>query len=344
MADIAFATPSPLAKLSFTPIIKDDLKPATPAKSEIFNPDKHLAFVNDPKKLSLKDISLPEDIGISPVACSEPFPLFTEEAIQHMRQEIFTTEVWENCLHSTRFAPCQLRGHCPKYAPFMNQAWNDSKTLAVISQVAGVDLIPNIQYEVGNINISVQSKSSDQEKAQAKAGDNTSVTKWHYDAFPFVCVVMMSDATNMVGGETAIKTGTGEILKVRGPQMGSAVILQGRYVEHQALAAIGGAERITMITSFRPRNPCIKDDSVLTSIRPISEHSELYYQWAKYRVEVVQERLHAFLKTLEEDHVGEKPTDVRKIKEFLAQQQDYIGITDKEIVETRGPHLHWEGS
>lgn len=106
----------------------------------------------------------------------------------------------------------------------MNQAWNDSKTLAVISQVAGVDLIPNIQYEVGNINISVQSKSSDQEKAQAKVGDNTSVTKWHYDAFPFVCVVMMSDATNMVGGETAIKTGTGEILKVRGPQMVSNVV------------------------------------------------------------------------------------------------------------------------
>ncbi|KAL2879325.1 hypothetical protein SGCOL_005453 [Colletotrichum sp. CLE4] len=344
MAYITFVTPSPLAKLSFTPIIKNDLKPAPPTKPEVFNPDKHLAFVQDPKKLSLKDVSLPEDIGISPVACSEPFPLFTEEAIQNMRQEIFTAEVWENCLHSTKFAPCQLRGHCPKYAPFMNQAWNNPKTLAIISQVAGVDLIPNIQYEVGNINISVQNKSSDQDKTQAKAGDNTSVTKWHYDAFPFVCVVMMSDATNMVGGETAIKTGTGEILKVRGPQMGSAVILQGRYVEHQALAATGGAERITMITSFRPRNPCVKDDSVLTSIRPISEHSELYYQWAKYRVEVVQERLQTFLKTLVEDNEGDKPTNVRRIKEFLAQQQDYIGITNEEIVETRGPHLAWEGS
>ncbi|KAK1625413.1 hypothetical protein BDP81DRAFT_463939 [Colletotrichum phormii] len=297
MADIALTTPPPLAKLSFTPIIKDDLKPALPTKPETFNPDKHLAFVHDPKKLSLKDVSLPEDVEISPVACSEQFHLFTEEAIQNMRQEIFTTEVWENCLHSTRFAPCQLRGHCPKYAPFMNQAWKNPKTLAVISQVAG-------------------------EKNQEKAGDNTSVTKWHYDAFPFVCVVMMSDATNM----------------------GSAVIPQGRYVEHQALAAIGGAERITMITSFRPRNPCVKDDSVLTSIRPISEHSELYYQWAKYRVEVVQERLKTFLKTLAEDNEGDKPTNVRRIKEFLAQQQDYIGITNEEIAETRGPHLTWEGS
>ncbi|KAK0381004.1 hypothetical protein CLIM01_01580 [Colletotrichum limetticola] len=343
MADIAFATPSPLAKLNFTPIIKDNLNPATPAKTETFNPDKHLAFVNDPKKLSLKDVSLPEHIGISQVACSEPFPLFTEEAIQYMRREIFTTEVWENCLHSTRFAPCQLRGHCPKYAPFMNQAWNDPKTLAVISQVAGVDLIPNIQYEVGNINISVQSKTGDQERTQINASNNTSVTKWHYDAFPFVCVVMMSDATNMVGGETAIKTGTGEILKVRGPQMGSAVILQGRYVEHQALAAIGGAERITMITSFRPRDPCIKDDSVLTSIRPISEHSELYYQWAKYRIEVLQERLKAIHGILEEIHQAKKPIDVGAVKRLLAQQEDYIAITNREIVEVREPHLDWDG-
>ncbi|KAJ0356918.1 hypothetical protein COL154_010650 [Colletotrichum chrysophilum] len=361
MAEVVSAAPSPLAKLSFKPIIKDELRPTSSERpTATFNPDQHLAFVEEPKKLTLKDVSLPEDIGISPVACSEPFPLFTEEAIQTMRQEIFTTEVWENCLHSTSFAPCQLRGHCPKYAPFMDQAWNNPKTLEVISKVAGVDLIPNIQYEVGNINISIQKAASDEDKAAAKSGDNTSVTKWHYDAFPFVCVVMMSDATNMLGGETALKTGTGEVLKVRGPQMvsktsrwpsvsqltllkGYAVILQGRYVEHQALAAIGGAERITMITSFRPRDPCVKDDSVLTSIRPISELSELYYQWAKYRAEVVRARLDAMLNTLEEDHDDGKQTDVRGIKQFLLQNEEYFAITNKEIVELREPHRAWEG-
>ncbi|GJC80490.1 hypothetical protein ColLi_03328 [Colletotrichum liriopes] len=141
----------------------------------------------------------------------------------------------------------------------------------------------------------------------------------------------------MLGGETALKTGTGEILK------GSAVILQGRYVEHQALAAIGGAERITMITSFRPRDPCKKDDSVLTSIRPISEHSELYYQWIRYRFEVLQERLKAMLKTLKEDHDAGKQTNVKKIKYFLAQQEDYMAVTNREIVKTQEPSQPWEG-
>lgn len=106
-----------------------------------------------------------------------------------------------------------------RYAPFMNQAWNNSRTLEVVSKVAGVDLIPNIQYEVGNINISIQKPVDDKTTAETRVSDNVSVTKWHHDAFPFVCVVMMSDATNMQGGETALRTGTGEVIKVRGPQM-----------------------------------------------------------------------------------------------------------------------------
>lgn len=42
---------------------------------------------------------------------------------------------------------------------------------------------------------------------------------WHYDSFPFVCVTMLSDCTGMVGGETALRTATGEVMKVRGPAM-----------------------------------------------------------------------------------------------------------------------------
>lgn len=47
--------------------------------------------------------------------------------------------------------------------------------------------------------------------------DNMPVVGWHRDSYPFVCVLMMSDTTGMLGGETALRTGTGEIMKVRGP-------------------------------------------------------------------------------------------------------------------------------
>ena len=86
--------------------------------------------------------------------------------------------------------------------------------------------------------------------------DDKPIVDWHTDSYPFVAVVMLSDCTNMIGGETALRTGDGGIFKVRGPQMvrpfplvdishkrsqckGCAVVLQGRYIEHQALRAFG---------------------------------------------------------------------------------------------------------
>ncbi len=59
-----------------------------------------------------------------------------------------------------------------------------------------------------------------------KNGDDSNTTKdsppafaWHYDSYPFVCVTMLSDCTDMIGGETAIKMPSGDIMKVRGPAM-----------------------------------------------------------------------------------------------------------------------------
>lgn len=79
-----------------------------------------------------------------------------------------------------------------------------------------------MDFEIGHINISINSKE-DQEKAKKAiaAGkvndDDGAIVGWHTDSYPFVCVLMLSDCTEMVGGETALRTGTGEILKVRGP-------------------------------------------------------------------------------------------------------------------------------
>jgi hypothetical protein len=106
--------PSSVPTLKAQPIITEKLRPWSVTPKETFDPTKHLSFSEYPNSLSLKDIGLPEDVGISPFAVSDPFPMFNEEAIRIMRGEIFTNEVWENCMHSTDFAGCQLRAHCPK--------------------------------------------------------------------------------------------------------------------------------------------------------------------------------------------------------------------------------------
>jgi hypothetical protein len=78
-----------------------------------------------------------------------------------------------------------------------------------------------IDLEIASVNISVEHPGGGEvvDKSTEIQGDPIPVTKWHFDSYPFVVVLMMSDASNMVGGETAIKTPSGEIIKVRGPQM-----------------------------------------------------------------------------------------------------------------------------
>ena len=49
-------------------------------------------------------------------------------------------------------------------------------------------------------------------------------------------------------------------------------------------------ERITIVTSFRPRNPRLFDDSSNMNVRNISQLSEIYYQWTSYRLRLLSER------------------------------------------------------
>ena len=84
-----------------------------------------------------------------------------------------------------------------------------------------MDVVPHIDFEIANINITWNGQTTEVFKNPANdpLGDGTSAVAWHYDSFPFVCVVMLSDCTDMVGGETALRLPSGEIKKVRGPSM-----------------------------------------------------------------------------------------------------------------------------
>lgn len=113
---------------------------------------------------------------------------------------------------------------------------------------------------------------------------------------------------------------------------GHALVLQGRYIEHQALRATNTTERITMVTSFRPKSPHVRDDSILRTVRPISDLGELYYQFAKYRLEMLEERIREQLRELVDAKTAGRRVPTRKIKAFLAEQQHFLKRTDEEIV------------
>lgn len=57
-------------------------------------------------------------------------------------------------------------------------------------------------------------------------------------------------------------------------------------------------ERVTIVTSFRPRNPMLVDDTTNANVRNKSHLTELYYQWTTYRLDVLAERARIAATTL----------------------------------------------
>jgi len=78
-----------------------------------FDPQKHLHFTEPEKVYNMKEIGR-EGAGISPVALTTPFSLFTEDAINQMRAELFSPEILENYHVSSDFVSNMLKGFGPK--------------------------------------------------------------------------------------------------------------------------------------------------------------------------------------------------------------------------------------
>ena len=100
--------------VSFNPNLKSLIEATmAPTAGMEFHPDKHIDFKAPSKTYSMSDILLKKS-PISDFAVSEPFQLFTPEAIACMREEIFKPEVMNNFQYSSNLAQCQLRGYAAK--------------------------------------------------------------------------------------------------------------------------------------------------------------------------------------------------------------------------------------
>lgn len=109
--------------------------------------------------------------------------------------------------------------------------------------------------------------------------------------------------------------------------------MQGRYIEHQALKPLGGRERISMVTSFRPKSPLIKDETVLVGVRGISDLSELYTQYTEYRLEILEERIRHKMKEEREREIAKRPFDTASTRAWLVEQRMFFESMITELVE-----------
>lgn len=81
---------------------------------EPFSPNKHLRYARPSKIHTMEELGFADRHGVSPIAVSEPFPLFNQEAVMRFREEVLSKEVMDNCSVSSNLSHCQLRGFANK--------------------------------------------------------------------------------------------------------------------------------------------------------------------------------------------------------------------------------------
>jgi hypothetical protein len=237
-----------------------------------------------------------------------------------MRREIFQSQVLEQHKVSHNLGLAQLRGYAEKHAPFTYAAWKHPDILAALSSVMGIELSIKLDYEIGHVNLSYE------------VADGT-IVDWHRDSYPFACVLMLSDTTDMVGGETVVRLANRDEMRVKLPQMGYATVIQGQFLDHKGSVAGANRERITMVTSLWPRSPFVRDTSNLKRIAAISENTALYVQYAEYRLQMLEERLQAQLRALRQTRKDEEGLDIEGFKAFLDEQEVHLHDTAAHLVK-----------
>lgn len=320
-----------------------------------FDVAKHLRFTAPKKVYTMKELGLDPPSATSPVAITEPFPLFTIDGVKQLRRDIFRPDIVRK--HGWRQKPGVfiVRGS-GQDTPFIHTAWHSKELLDAISQAAGVELVPVFDYDIAHTNVQVDAERAKNQDIYAVLPDaeppkqssdtshidqsavsrdindkNAIVGDWHNDVYPWVCVLMLSDPTGMSGGETALRKGDGTFMKIRGPDMGYAVVMQGGSINHAALKQHGIGERITMVTALRPKDPLAVDGTTLSRVKIVSNPDELFKQWTTYRLDIVAARASALKKKLLNGNLSGDQIN-QEMETWVREQKAYLDFTVSEML------------
>ena len=88
-----------------------------------------------------------------------------------------------------------------------------------------------------------------------------------------------------------------------------------------------------MVTSFRPKSALVQDDTVLHTVRAISDLSELYFQYTEYRLENLEERIRAHLKSIRDRKRAHRRFDTSATKTFIRDQEAFLRDMLQQMVD-----------
>ena len=165
--------------------------------------------------------------------------------------------------------------------------------------------------------------------------DGAMIDSWHKDTTPVVLVLMLSDTSTMVGGETAIRTGDGRVIKARGANIGGAVMMAGAYLEHAALRASNCAERLSLVNSYGYANPDADDSG--TTLRSVNlgfdNLSYVKNSFMELKLQRLRDRCNVAIERVRESREnGDAPTR-EECEEWVRDQIRLLKMTAWELNE-----------
>ncbi|KAG9966685.1 hypothetical protein KCU61_g67, partial [Aureobasidium melanogenum] len=315
-------------------------------EEDVFDPKIHLEYSPAENVFSLADLGIEEHEYTTPIAGCTPFKLLSMEGVMAYRRALLRKKVFDECAGYPFPGTVTLR-NVAKVSKFVSDFWTHPRTVSIISDALGIKVEAIMPTEIGHTNIQVSGPGdvlgqlrvqpsqealplTDEEEAYDPLS-GSSVIPWHVDSYPYVCIIMLSDTTHMKGGETYISGK--DIQAVKGPSLGTAVVLQGGQVKHLAARTFGSAERITTITSFRAAEVGRFDDSRLANLRAYDNLPELYSQWSVYRLRKMRDEINAALVEIDRTTQAGHTFVHQKTENLCEELSKYAKRTARQMVD-----------
>lgn len=249
--------------------------PGFELEGEDFNPQAHLQLElpSHVKNLTFKDFLI-DDYIATDVSCrcgqlayTRPFRVLSDEGIAAARRSIAANK---HLSKSNERASNYVRGL--GYASKFHRSFAySSDVLALLSKIAGDDLSPHsMAMNISHLNI-------------GEVNTGKPVDKWHIDSVDYVLVLIISDTSDMEGGDLQVlqlRDATGstfkqlqangipsdlvETVKYTGP--GYGIFMQGSKILHTVTEVLKGREpRVSLVNSFMSTNPFAEDKTRLAT-------------------------------------------------------------------------------
>lgn len=338
------------AKANFNPHVEFDAK-------------KHINFDKPGTKHRFEDLGIGKTHvkPINEIAAVEPFKLFTQEAVDIIKWEIFSNHKLlkkygrlnnSNNSNNSSSLDFHISGFIDE-TTFTKQAFGSEELTDIINEVMEDVLYMPHQFSMSHVNVSLAHNGDDAKENEPVDYDKlkqdqdrdvaniTSGVNWHYDSPPLVCVMMLSAPENMVGGETGVRLGDDKsIMRIPNAKEGYGTMLQGRVIKHIATKPMNNCERISYVISFIPKDPTRYDSTCATSERPgVSSaftNDRFYPVYVDYRLNRIEQRLKLFRTQLVENYNQNRQFDQLNTIEFIRDVELYLKSTyqDFEVINS----------